>query len=418
MPPIPRDKGPDSTLRLVIEGYTFISERCRRYRSDVFQTRLLLRRTICMRGEDAARIFYDIGRFQRAGAAPGRIIKTLFGKGGVQVLDDEAHLKRKLMIMSLMTPGSIRKLKDLMAGQWRTALKRWENERKVVLFDQVQEMLCRAVCAWAGVPLAEEEAARRTRDIAGMIEGSGAVGPRHWQGRLARVRAEKWAEGLVEELRSGRLDAAEGSALQVISTHRGADGRPLERTTAAVELLNILRPTVAVARFVTFAAMALYEHPECLQRIRSKEEGYLEMFVHEVRRFYPFFPFVAARVRREFEWKGYRFPRGTLVLLDLYGTNHDARLWDKPDEFRPERFRKWSGSAFNFIPQGGGNHYRNHRCPGEWITIELMKDAVEFLAESVAYDIPPQDLRISMSRMPAIPRSRFVISNVRKARFH
>ena len=79
MPPIPRDKGPDSTLRLVIEGYTFISERCRRYRSDVFQTRLLLRRTICMRGEDAARIFYDIGRFQRAGAAPGRIIKTLFG---------------------------------------------------------------------------------------------------------------------------------------------------------------------------------------------------------------------------------------------------------------------------------------------------------------------------------------------------
>jgi fatty-acid peroxygenase len=106
------------------------------------------------------------------------------------------------------------------------------------------------------------------------------------------------------------------------------------------------------------------------------------------------------------------------VLLDLYGTNHDARLWDKPDEFRPERFRKWSGSAFNFIPQGGGNHYRNHRCPGEWITIELMKDAVEFLAESIAYDIPPQDLRISMSRMPAIPRSRFVISNVRKARFH
>jgi len=27
-------------------------------------------------------------------------------------------------------------------------------------------------------------------------------------------------------------------------------------------------------------------------------------------------------------------------------------------------------------------------------------------------------LRISMSRMPAIPRSRFVISDVRKARFH
>jgi hypothetical protein len=33
----------------------------------------------------------------------------------------------------------------------------------------------------------------------------------------------------------------------------------------------------------------------------------------------------------------------------------------------------------------------------------------------MSYEVPRQDLRFSLSRMPAIPRSRFVIRNVRRA---
>lgn len=47
----------DSTLALLWEGYRFIPERCRRYRSDVFETRLMLTKVICMVGEEAAKIF-------------------------------------------------------------------------------------------------------------------------------------------------------------------------------------------------------------------------------------------------------------------------------------------------------------------------------------------------------------------------
>src|SRR3546814_10503319 len=101
------------------------------------------------------------------------------------------------------------------------------------------------------------------------------------------------------------------------------------------------------------------------------------MFVQEVRRFSPFVPAVAALGRREFEWRGYHFPSGRRVILDLYGTNHDARTWNAPEAFRPERFREWDESPFNFIPQGGGDHNVNHRCPGEWITIRLMKQRSE-----------------------------------------
>ena len=180
---------------------------------------------------------------------------------------------------------------------------------------------------------------------------------------------------------------------------------------AAVELLNVLRPTVAIARFVTFAALALHEHPECQHKLQASEDDYYDLFVQEIRRFNPFFPFVVAHVRQAFDWQGYHFPKGRKAILDLYDTNHDARLWEQPEAFRPERFHHWDGSPFAFIPQGGGDHYRDHRCAGEWITIELMKVALSFLTRSMTYDVPEQDLRISLSGMPAIPNSRFVISN-------
>ena len=142
----------------------------------------------------------------------------------------------------------------------------------------------------------------------------------------------------------------------------------------------------------------------------SRGCDHCELFVQEVRRFYPFFPFVVARVRQAFDWQGYHFPKRRKVILDLYGTNQDARWWEQPEAFRPERFRHWDESPFAFIPQGGGEHQQDHRCAGEWITIELMKVALSFLTRSMTYDVPEQNLRISLSRMPAIPKSRFVIS--------
>lgn len=411
---MPHDKGLDSTLALASDGYEFIRKRSRRHGSDVFRTRLMLQPFICMIGEEAARVFYDPGRFMREGAAPRRVKATLFGFGGVQGLDGDAHRHRKAMFLSLMTHEGIRRLAELAEEQWRAYAARWETSDRVVLHGQVREILCRAVCAWAGVPLGESEVERRTHDLGELIDSPAAVGPKHWQGRLARKRAERWTGGLVEQVRAGTLPAAEGSALQAVATHRDPGGELLDTRVAAVELLNVLRPTVAVARYVTFTAVALHEHPEYRQRLRAGEDDLLEPFVQEVRRFYPFFPFVGARVRKEFEWRGYRFPEGAKVLLDLYGTNHDPRSREKPEEFRPERFFARDGNPFNFIPQGGGDHHVNHRCPGEWITIELMKQALRFLTREIKYEVPEQDLRISLRKIPALPESGFAIGKVRR----
>jgi fatty-acid peroxygenase len=413
MTEIPRVGVIDSSVALVTEGYEFISRRCDRLGTDVFETRLRLEPTICMRGHEAARLFYDEARFERKDAAPGRLRKTLFGEGGVQGLDDEEHRRRKAMFMSMMTPHRIDELVELVREAWRRRIPVWARTPGVVtLKHEAGAVLTEAVHAWAGVPLDPSEIGPSDWHLQGMIVGGAGLGPRYLWGRWSRARGDRAAEELIERTRAGVITPPAGTALEVIASHRDLDGALLDPAVAGVELLNVLRPTVAIDRYLVFAALALHRHPQWRARLGEADDATLERFVQEVRRTSPFFPFTAARVRDGFEWQGYRFPTGRLVLLDLFGTNHDPRRWDDPTAFRPERFEAWDGDAFDLIPQGGGDHDHGHRCAGEWITIEVMKAVVAELTRSMRYRVPDQDLRVARGRLPALPRSGFVIDQV------
>jgi fatty-acid peroxygenase len=409
MAKIPTDRAIDSTFAFRSDPYRFISRRCRELGTDVFDSRIFLRRTLCMTGPTLAQIFHDPERFQRAGAAPEPLQATLLGKGGVQTLDGEAHRHRKQMFMSLMTPASIQYLVTRAVDEMRLHAAKWEMAGLLVLYDEYLDILARAACQWAGVPIEEPAFASHVRELAALFDNAANSLAGHARTRLARKRSERWAAGLVRSTRAGRLRVPENRALHVVAFHRQLNGELLTEHVAAVELLNLLRPIVAVSVFVVLAAHAMHEHRDLMPYLRKDEHGYLERFVQEVRRFYPFFPALVAQVRVDFEWHGYSFPAGHRAMLDVYGTNHDARTWSDPEVFQPERFRTWDRSPYNFIAQGGGDHYRDHRCPGEWITIELVKAAVRFLAQEVAYYVPPQDLRIDFAHLPALPASRLVI---------
>ena len=67
----------------------------------------------------------------------------------------------------------------------------------------------------------------------------------------------------------------------------------------------------------------------------------------------------------EHEFAGYHIPKGSLVLASQFVLHHDARFWDHPDEFRPERWEtksvKEAGAENIYFPFGGGVR----RCIGE-----------------------------------------------------
>lgn len=412
---IPRSPGIDGTLQLRRRGYLFVSATCDRLGSDAFHTRLLGRKVVCARGAGAAQAFYTPGRFTRRGAMPASAVHLLQDLGSVQTLDGDAHRHRKELFLSAVPQGDPTALVAPFRAHWTSAVRDWSRQDRVVLIAETQRLLTRTAAQWAGISLAGREIDTRTAQLVTMIERAGSVGPANWWARWQRRRCERWAADRVRAARDGRLPCPAESPLGLIAAYRDGQGEPLPATVAAVELLNVLRPIVAVSRLVVFAAVALVRQPRWRHAFGAGDEADLLDFVQEVRRFYPFFPLIGGRARQPFRWSGHDFAVGDWMVLDLYGTDHDARCWPDPEEFRPERFRGWKGDANTLIPQGGGDVTTGHRCPGENATIALMAESVRLLTQQMRYDVPAQDLSIDLATMPALPRDGFVITNVRSA---
>ncbi|MFC4472171.1 cytochrome P450 [Streptomyces xiangluensis] len=401
----------DSSLAVLSKGYAWLPDRRRRTTAPVVRARVMGQRTVALHGPEAVRFFYDERHVERGTALPGPVLSTLFGHGAVHTMDGQEHRVRKEMFLSLLTdPEAVAGLVECVAAAWDEAVESWPGRPSVVLFDEASRVLTRGVCRWAGIPL--DDAESLARDLVAMVDGFATPGPRHWRARRARSRSEAWLGRLVEDVRDGAATAPAGSALDVVARHRDADGRLLDPHTAAVELLNVIRPTVAVCWFVAYAGHALRLRPDIRERLGEDDPAYAVAFAHELRRFYPFAPFLGGRAVTDLEWRGEPIPSGALVLLDLYGQNHDPDLWDAPYTFDPQRFLERPAHRDELVPQGGGDRTTGHRCPGEDVTIALLRALGPRLAR-LEYDVPEQDLRIPLSRIPARIRSGFVIEAVR-----
>lgn len=412
---IPREEGIDHSLQLLKEGYHFITNRQKNLQSDVFETRLLGKKTICMVGANAARIFYDSSKFERQDVVPNAVVKTLFGKNAVQTLDGEEHRVRKGLFMSVMNREKLGKIKDITAIEWEKAIDQWSKMSQVELYEEVKQLFCRVAFQWIGYPLKDEEVQKMSNELAALFETPAKIGFSNWIGRTFRNKLEKNLQQVVQKTRDKTIQFPKESIVHQFATFQDIDGELMDVETAAVELINIVRPIVAVAVYVNYTVLAMNQFPK--QRSKLQTYGdYSQMFVQEVRRFYPFFPFVAARVKQDFTWEGYQFKQGTLTLLDLYGTNHDPNIWDNPSEFSPERFANWQGSPFSFIPQGGGDYTSGHRCAGEHVTIELMKVSVDYLINKMEFDITEKELNTDFIQIPSIPN--ITITNVKRSRSH
>jgi fatty-acid peroxygenase len=170
---------------------------------------------------------------------------------------------------------------------------------------------------------------------------------------------------------------------------------------------------VAISWFLVFSAHALVRWPQHRDRLASGDPAFAEAWAHEVRRYYPFAPFVGGKAPREVEWEGERVPAGAMVLLDLWGQNHDEEVWGDPFAFRPERFLAADGAVreigpFELVPQGGGDPRTGHRCPGEQVTVAVLSALAVRLAR-LETEVPEQDLSISLRRIPARPASGVVL---------
>ncbi|WP_210439054.1 cytochrome P450 [Nocardioides xinjiangensis] len=389
----------DLGLLLARHGYTAVArDRAARSGGDTYVSRLLGRRTVVLGEPEGARAFYDESLARRARAIPPPLAWLLFGRGAVHGMDGTPHRDRKRLFLDVLDPAGFDLLLDEVRGALVTRSAGWAG-READLHRELVSVYGSAVLRWAGLDLPRREADLVSRRLSEIVDGFGFAGRAYVRGWRGRRWAERWARGVVSDARRGRIDAPPGTAVRAF-----ADS-DLDARTAGVELLNVLRPTVAVSWLGTFVAVALAATTPQQRAVLRSATGDRQRFAfaQEVRRTSPFVPVLTATALRGATVSGVRVRRGNRLLLDVIGIDHHPSRWPEPHRFVADRFLDHgtvpAPLAFELVPQGGG-HPSGHRCPGESLTLRLLSETTRVLA---GFDAHFPGVRIDAARMPTLP---------------
>ncbi|NII49774.1 cytochrome P450 [Frigoribacterium endophyticum] len=408
----------DDSLSVLTRGYGFGARLWGRTRSGAraVPLRLLGRPALLVRGAEAVELFYDEQRIARHGAMPAVVQQTLFGRGSVHSLDEAEHRHRKATFLDVAYDDEqVARLTPLFDREWRREVDGWLAGGRRSAYDAAVGAFGRASMAWAGLPGTAAARTRWSARLAQIVDGFGVpYSPEYLLAAVNRAWSDRHARRLVEAVRAGALEPDAGTALHEWAWHRDPEGALLPAKLAGIELQNSIRPMIAVARFVAFAAGELHDRPEWRGRIaaegaerRTLTGGPLAVaFAQEVRRTAPFVPMLPGWARDDVELDGQRLPAGGRVLLDILGTDTDDASWDRASEFDPERFAGVDDyeAITTFVPHGGGDPAAGHRCPGEKLAIAGLAAAVTALSDP-RLTILDEGLAVDRRRLPTKPSS-------------
>ena len=117
--------------------------------------------------------------------------------------------------------------------------------------------------------------------------------------------------------------------------------------------------------------------------------SYLKCVVKEALRLHCPVPLLLPRKCRETcEVMGYDIPKGTCVFVNVWAICRDAKYWEDPEEFRPDRFENssldYKGTDYEFLPFGSGRRM----CPGGNLGLANMELALASLLYHFDWKLP------------------------------
>jgi cytochrome P450 len=300
-------------------------------------------------------------------------IRPVMGERSVLVLTGAEHLRQRKLLLPPFHGERMREYEQTIVDATRADMASWPRGEPMRLQERTRaitlEVILRAVF---GVEAERMDSMRAA--IAGLLAPMNSV--RMVWLALRRMSLERPTgaigraldqldETIYAELARRRVqrDLAERTdILSLLMQARDEDGEPMTDEELRDELVTLLlagHETTATS--VAWAIERLVRHPQQLARLVAEidagpdgGERYATAVVNETLRVRPVVPIVARILSEDFELGGRMLPAGTRVMPSIYLTNRNPRVYDAPEEFRPERFLDDAPETFSWIPFGGG----------------------------------------------------------------
>jgi cytochrome P450 len=343
----------------------------------------------------------------RAGEA-NEILGPVVGEHSLLLLDGAEHLRERKLLLPPFHGERMRAYEEVMREAADRSIDSWPMNRPFPLLKEMQsltlDVILRAVFGVDEGPRLEE----LKRRIRVMIEPTAnrigflifaLSGGRFGAGVGDRFESQRAAvdELIYEEIARRReaddLEERE-DVFSMLLLARDEDGNAMTDRELRDELVTLLvagHETTATGLAWTFEL--LMRNPHVLERLRASlaagDTAYLEAVVKESLRVKPVIAGVGRKVREEpFELGGYEIPVGIEINPSIAAIHRRDDRYERPKEFRPERFLDdGAPDTYTWLPFGGGTR----RCIGASFALFEMNVVVRRVIERT--DLTPADRR-------------------------
>ncbi len=264
-------------------------------------------------------------------------------------------------------------------------------------------------------------AARTRRFLDGAAERS-----RERRGARRLLPWQRWADAKATVLNLLRADITRcraGAAgprsdvLAMLAAARYPDGAMMGEAQLIDELVTLLvGGHETTANTVSFALYRVLQRPDVVAEIRAEltrvfgqgpidplrtgELRYLDACIKESMRLTPILPAISRPVPTPVTLRGHTIPAGCDLWLAPSLTHMRPDLWDRPEQFMPERFLAGPAPTSHYFPFGGG-----HRtCIGRaFATVEMRIILAELLRRVDVHLSPRTSVRVGVRGSTVAP---------------
>jgi cytochrome P450 len=348
------------------------------------------------RGEDLKAMFSASPELLRPGEG-GASIMPIVGPGSFMLLDGEEHLFGRRAVLPSFRPEAVERRTEMVSAVVAREVATWPRDTPLALYPRLRTMTLEIVLRSIFGSDLDGERLRALRDrLQAMlaVTGSAVLSEpilRHGPGRLTwrrflrdREAVDDALYGLIDERRE-----TEGSddVLARLMSARHPDGSRMSREQLRDNVMSIvLAGHETTAAELAWAFQLLGHNRAALRRLteeidRDRGDAYLTATIQEVMRHRPVFLFTIPRaVAAPIGLGGLTYLPPARMLGCIYLVHHDPALYDRPHEFRPERFLESPPGSHAWLPWGGGRK----RCPGRHMAMLEMKIVLKTVLASVA----------------------------------
>ncbi len=183
---------------------------------------------------------------------------------------------------------------------------------------------------------------------------------RVWPSRAKANRAiDDVVMPLIAARRNDRRLNEQSDVLALLMCARGDDGERLSDSEIRDDLITLmLAGHETTATTLAWVVDLLLHHPDALRRVQSEAlsgaEAFTTAVIHETLRVRPPAPFTARVVAQSFRIGDYCGDPGTRIVVHIIAINRNPDSYERPNEFRPERFLDTRPQTYAWVPFGGG----------------------------------------------------------------